>query len=134
MYELLPIWIVVFVFLKARLIPLLRISLYVWDFSKTCFTPLLAGHVSSLRDFHTICWHVSSLRDLHIICWHVSSLRDLYIIYWHVSSLRDLPIIYWHVSFVYILTILLLTRVACNDLPYFAQLSQLVHRFLCIIY
>ena len=134
MYELLPIWIVVFVFLKARLISLLRISLYVRDFSKTCFTPLLAGHVSSLRDFHTICWHVSSLRDLHIICWHVSSLRDLYIIHWHVSSLRDLPIIYWHVSFVYILTILLLTRVACNDLPYFARLSQLVHRFLCIIY
>ena len=134
MYELLPIWIVVFVFLKARLISLLRISLYVRDFSKTCFTPLLAGHVSSLRDLHTICWHVSSLRDLHIICWHVSSLRDLYIIHWHVSSLRDLPIIYWHVSFVYILTILLLTRVACNDLPYFARLSQLVHRFLCIIY
>ena len=123
MYELLPIWIVVFVFLKARLISLLRISLYVRDFSKTCFTPLLAGHVSSLRDLHTICWHVSSLRDLHIICWHVSSLRDLYIIHWHVSSLRDLPIIYWHVSFVYILTILLLTRVACNDLPYFARLS-----------
>ena len=51
MYELLPIWIVVFVFLKARLISLLRISLYVRDFSKTCFTPLLAGcHDRSLRD------------------------------------------------------------------------------------
>ena len=35
MYELLPIWIVVFVFLKALLLSLLRISLYVWDFFET---------------------------------------------------------------------------------------------------
>ena len=51
MYELLPIWIVVFVFLKALLISLLRISLYVWDLFPTFFTPRLAGcHDRSLRD------------------------------------------------------------------------------------
>ena len=60
MYELLPIWIVVFVFWTAlymleltvvqTLIFLFRISLYVRDFFKI-LTPLLAGcHDESLRD------------------------------------------------------------------------------------
>ena len=109
MYELWPIRIALYVWAFTNLdrsLCLLEgsINLLIENISictrflQTCFTPLLAGHVSSLRDLHTICWHVSSLRDLYIICWHVSSLRDLHIICWHVSSLRDLHIICWHVS------------------------------------